>query len=153
MNCEAKRTRKVKRAARSLVPCEFINQIQILGFKKENARILYETKIDWTALQSDNAIYCVQVGCNFSTRLFDGCLRDHCEQDHQWGLYPCADPNCEYVGYSRANVNKHRKLHNRVFDSVFEYKCPYPDCESSFTRTGMLETHLNIHRNELKCLL
>ena len=82
--------------------------------------------------------------------MFDGCLKNHCENVHQWGQYPCVDPNCEYVGYSQANVNKHRKLHNRVFDSVFEYKCPYPDCESSFTRTGLLETHLNIHRNELK---
>ena len=141
---------KLKRAVKTVVSDEFVKKIQELGFKKENAEALFETKIDWTAMKSNDTIYCTQVGCEFSTQMFDGCLKNHCKNVHQWGQYPCVDPNCEYVGYSQANVNKHRKLHNRVFDSVFEYKCPYPDCESSFTRTGLLETHLNIHRNELK---
>ena len=71
-------------------------------------------------MKSNDTIYCTQVGCEFSTQMFDGCLKNHCKNVHQWGQYPCVDPNCEYVGYSQANVNKHRKLHNRVFDSVFD---------------------------------
>ena len=46
----------------------------------------------------------------------------------------------------------HRAMHTRLFDTSFQYKCPYKNCQSSFKTTGQLNGHLSIHRNDLeKC--
>ena len=51
------------------VPKEFIKKIKKLGLKEEDAKILFETKIDWTAVYSNNKIYCTEKTCDFFTKI------------------------------------------------------------------------------------
>ena len=143
---------KPKKKRTTEVPQDFIQMMKKIGFNEDSANVLYETKVDWVALQSENKIHCTVRGCKFTSEIYDDCLTEHCANSHQWGEYPCDTKYCEYVGYSKASVNMHRAMHTRLFDTSFQYKCPYKNCQSSFKTTGQLNGHLSIHRNDLeKC--
>ena len=106
MKQEAESPRKVSRVRKkrsSTVPQDFIDMMKKFGFKEESANVLYETKADWTALQSENKIYCTVRGCKFTSEIYDDCLTEHCAKSHQWGEYPCDAEYCQYVGYSHFN--------------------------------------------------
>ena len=81
------------------VPKEFIKKIQKLGMRIEDAEALYKTKIDWTAVYSENKIYCTEHGCDFFTTIDCQDLDKHMRDIHQYGEYPCKD--CFYVGISK----------------------------------------------------
>ena len=51
------------------IPKEFINKIENLGMKVEDAEVLFRSKIDWTAVYSENKIYCIEPGCDYFTKL------------------------------------------------------------------------------------
>ena len=83
-----------------------MKKIQKLGLRKEDAEILFETKVDWTAVYSNNKIYCTEVGCDFYTtidnaRSPDNILEAHAKTAHAYGEYPCPDEYCQYICYSQ----------------------------------------------------
>ena len=80
---------------------EFIKKIKNLGMRKEDADILYKTNINWTAVYSDNKIYCTEVGCDFYTTIDKDVLTSHAKTVHYYGDYPCPDEYCNYIGYSK----------------------------------------------------
>ena len=64
----SKTEQSLKKKPKTNVPKSFIAKIKSLGLKEEDAEVLYETKIDWTAVYSDNKIYCTEGGeqkCDF----------------------------------------------------------------------------------------
>ena len=71
--------------------------------KEEDAEILFKTKIDWSAIYSDNKIYCTEAGCDFVTEIKDNDedLKSHLRTVHNWGDWPCSDQNCGYIGHSQ----------------------------------------------------
>ena len=42
------------------IPRSFMKRIKKLGFKEKDAEVLFQTKLDWTAITSDCKIYCVE---------------------------------------------------------------------------------------------
>ena len=69
--------------------------------KVEDAAILYKSKIDWTAVYSDNKIYCVEPGCNYFARIDSDELSNHMIDVHQYGYHPCDYDHCNYVAASK----------------------------------------------------
>lgn len=142
--------------------------------KEEDAEILFKTKIDWSAIYSDNKIYCTEAGCDFVTEIKDNDedLKSHLRTVHNWGDWPCSDQNCGYIGHSQViystvlskgylfyldskflrifqkNRNSHQQMHTRRSERLFSNKCPVVNCHSSFKHLNNLETHLRYHRNE-----
>ena len=86
---------------RKEVPKEFIEKIQKLGMKVENAEVLYASKIEWAAVYSENTIYCTEPSCDFNTKIDNGILTKHMIDRHNWGEYPCNHAHCNFVGYSK----------------------------------------------------
>ena len=82
------------------IPKEFMNKIKRLGMRDEDAEVLYDTKIDWTAVYSENKIHCVEPGCNFSTKIDSDDLNIHMKEQHKYGEYPCTHSHCHFIGYS-----------------------------------------------------
>ena len=72
MNLPPERKSKRKKETRKEIPKKFFKQIQKLGLRKEDAEILFETKVDWTAVYSNNKIYCTEVG-------HPSCGTDNCD--------------------------------------------------------------------------
>ena len=123
--------------------------IKKLGLREEDAEVLYQTKIDWTAVYSDNKIYCAEHACDFTTKIDNEMeLKNHMINVHKYGHYKCQDPYCEYIGYSQKSLNMHQRMHTRGHQA-FCYKCPKPNCGSSFRKQHHLDYHMNIHNNEL----
>ena len=85
------------------VPKQFIKQIQRLGMKVEDAELLYRTKINWTAVYSENKLYCTEHGCEFFTKIDGDELKNHMIADHNYGEYPCPYQDCNYVGVSKVS--------------------------------------------------
>ena len=85
------------------VPKEFIQKIKDLGMKEEDAELLYQTKIDWAAVYSENKIFCTETRCDFYTKIDNEELTKHMISKHKYGEYPCLHPNCSFVGYSKVN--------------------------------------------------
>lgn len=86
------------------VPKEFLKKIKNLGMKEEDAQILYRSRIDWTAVYSDNKIYCAEPRCDFYTKIDNEDLTKHLIANHNYGNYPCSDSNCDYIGYSKVRL-------------------------------------------------
>ena len=82
------------------IPKEFIKKIQNLGMKIEDAEVLFSSKIDWTAVYSDNKIYCVEPECNYFTKIDTDELTKHMKSVHKYGDYPCDYDHCDYVATS-----------------------------------------------------
>ena len=85
------------------VPKEFVEKIKNLGMKVEHAEILFQSKIDWCAVYSDNKIYCVEPYCNFDTEIDNEELTNHMISVHKYGEYPCSYDNCDYVATSKVS--------------------------------------------------
>ena len=86
------------------VPKEFVNKIKNLGMKVEDADILFKSKINWTAVYSENKIYCVVPGCNHFTKINNEELKNHMVNVHKWGDYPCNYDHCNYVACSKVII-------------------------------------------------
>ena len=82
---------------------EFIKQILKLGMKVEDVELLYKTKINWTAVYSENKLYCTEHGCEFFTKIDGDELRNHMVVNHNYGEYPCPYQDCDYVGVSKVS--------------------------------------------------
>ena len=85
------------------IPKEFIKKILKLGLRVEDAAILYETKIDWTAVYSNNKIHCAEMGCDFHTNIDHDVLTNHMIDRHNYGEFPCTHSHCNFVGYSKVS--------------------------------------------------
>ena len=96
------------------IPKEFIKKIKKLGMREDDAEILFQSKIDWTAVYSENKIYCPEVTCDYFTKIDSGDLRDHLISVHQWGDYPCQYANCDYKGVSKVRMHSLRSLFLRL---------------------------------------
>ena len=131
------------------IPADFIKKIKKLGLREEDAQILFRTKIDWTAVYSNNKLYCAEKTCDFFTKIDNDDLTNHAVMVHKYGEFKCTDPYCDYVGYSQKNLNKHRKMHTMLANKTFFYKCPKPNCDSSFPRSSLLDHHMRLHNNNL----
>lgn len=150
----SKTKKSSKKREKTNVPKSFIQKIKRLGLKEEDAEVLYETKIDWTAVYSDNKIYCTEGGeqkCDFVAEMkTDNVdLRHHLRTAHEWGDWPCTDKNCDYIAHSKKNRNLHQTMHKRRSDKLFHNKCPIVNCHSTFQFPGSLETHLRYHKNDI----
>ena len=83
------------------VPKEFIMKIKKLGMKIEDAEILFKTKIDWTAVYSNNKIHCPEITCDYFAKIDNGELTGHLVNVHKYGQYTCDYDHCNYIGYSK----------------------------------------------------
>ena len=45
--------------------------------REEDAQIFFHTKIDWTAVYSNNKLYCAEHRCDFSTTIDNEDLANH----------------------------------------------------------------------------
>ena len=97
------------------VPKEFIKKIQKLGMKIEDADLLYKTKIDWTAVYSENKLYCTEHGCDYFTKIDGDELRNHMITIHNYGEYPCPYQDCDYVGVSKVSDIQINKALSRLY--------------------------------------
>jgi len=117
--------------------------------KEEDSQILYRSKIDWIAVYSKNKIYCAEPRCDFYTKIDNEDLTKHLIADHNYGKHPCSDNNCDYVGYSKINLNHHSGMHKRRFEKEFWHKCSRLGCKSTFKFQFALDVHNRIHDNDL----
>ena len=102
MNERTNRGPKIETEKRNKdIPKEFIKKIENLGLKVEDAEILFKSKIDWTAVYSENKIYCVEPGCNYFTKIDTDELKYHMISVHKYGYYPCNYDHCDYVAVSK----------------------------------------------------
>ena len=85
-----------KKTSEKNLPKRFLETIRKLGLREKDAETLYSTKINWTAVFSDNKIFCSERGCDFSTEISkdNAELQAHMENLHQWGDFPCNAKNC-----------------------------------------------------------
>ena len=109
----SKTEQSLKKKTKTNVPKSFIAKIKSLGLKEEDAEVLYETKIDWTAVYSDNKIYCTEGGeqkCDFVAEMkTDNVdLSNHLRTVHNWGDWPCTDSNCGYIAHSKVLITPHQ---------------------------------------------
>ena len=81
--------------------------------REEEADILYQTKIDWTAVYNENKIFCTEPRCEFSTKIDNQELTMHMIKKHKYGEYPCIHPNCSFIGYSKVHIQL------TIFDNYF----------------------------------
>ena len=100
-------SKKEKLEKKIEIPKEFIKKIEKLGMRKEDADVLYRSKIDWTAVYSENKIYCIEPKCNFSSQIDSEELRNHMITIHKYGKYPCLDSDCDYVAFSKVRFLSH----------------------------------------------
>ena len=83
------------------IPKEFIRKIKRLGMKVEDAEVLFKSKINWSAVYTENKIYCVEPGCNYFTKIDTDELTNHMINVHEYGDYPCNYEHCDYVASSK----------------------------------------------------
>ena len=86
---------------KKVIPKEFIRKIENLGIKVEDVEVLFMSKIDWTAVYSNNKIYCVEPGCNYFTKITTEELTDHMINVHKYADFPCDYDHCDYIAYSK----------------------------------------------------
>ena len=93
--------KKVAEKREKEVPEKFIKKIKDLGMKVEDAEILFKSKIDWCAVYSENKIHCVEIGCDYFTKIDTKELTKHMVDVHKYGVYPCNYDHCDYVAASK----------------------------------------------------
>ena len=93
--------RKETEKRKNDIPKDFIQKIKNLGMKVEDAEILFQSKIDWTVVYSENKIYCAEYGCNYFTKINNGDLANHMINEHKYGIYPCDYEHCDYIAVSK----------------------------------------------------
>ena len=134
------------------IPRDFIEKIKKLGMNVEDAEILFRTKIDWTAVYSQNKIYCVEPGCDFFTKIDNEELTNHMLTMHKYGDFPCEVEHCDYIAVSQKHLNYHGKMHTMRSDNNFRLKCLKRNCKATFQYQLELERHMRIHNNDVqKC--
>jgi len=138
-----------KKPKKKEIPKEFIKKIKKLGMKLEDAEVLYSSKFEWTAVYSQNKIYCTDGRCEFYTEIDSDILTKHMIDVHNYGEFPCDHVNCDFIGYSQSSLNHHKPKHTRLFEKQFWYKCPKLGCNSSFKDQFFLDIHCRIHENDL----
>lgn len=131
------------------IPKEFVEKIQKLGMKVEDADALYTSKIEWAAVYSENKVYCTEPGCDFYTKIDNGILTQHMIDRHKYGEYPCEHETCNFIGYSKKSLNLHRPMHTKLFEKEYWYKCPKPGCKSTCQDSLALDHHVRLHDNDL----
>ena len=85
----------------------------------EDAEVLYKTKIDWTAIYSENKVFCVEPGCDFFTEINSDELTNHMQCVHKYGNFPCEEEHCDHVAVSQKQLNHHRRMHTMCHDNNF----------------------------------
>jgi len=95
------------------IPKKFIRKIKKLGLRPEDAAVLYETKIDWETVYADNKIYCAETGCDFVTEIDNPALQEHTKKTHGYKDQSCEAKDCNYIGFSKKNLNIHNKMHTK----------------------------------------
>ena len=98
------------------IPKEFIKKIKKLGMKVEDAEVLYKSKIDWSAVYSENIIYCAELGCNYCTKIDSEELTNHMAKVHKFGDYPCEYAKCAYVATSQVSYLRKYCIGVSTFD-------------------------------------
>jgi len=131
------------------IPKDFIKKIVKFGLKEEDAQILFESKINWTAVYFSAKLYCTEQTCDFFTKIDNEEMTKHMIKVHKYGEYACEDPYCNYVGFSKKNLNIHRRIHTRRAHQNFLHKCLKPNCVSSFPFAQLLDRHMRLHNNDL----
>lgn len=104
-NKEKKKGQKIEGESKKKkeVPIEFIKKIEKLGMRIEDADALYASKIEWTAIYSENKIYCTDRGCDFYTQIDSDILTNHMKDSHNYGEHPCSHAHCNFVAYSKVS--------------------------------------------------
>ena len=69
--------------------------------KVEDAEVLYKSKIDWSAVYSENKIFCAEPSCDYFTEIDNEDLTKHMITVHKYGNYPCEYDHCDYVAHSK----------------------------------------------------
>jgi len=130
------------------IPKEFIKKITKLGMNVEDAQILFKSKIDWTAVYSENKIHCVEPFCKYFTKIDNDELTNHTINVHKYGDYPCNYDHCGHVASSKKSLNIHRSMHTKRSGNNFWFKCLKSNCHSTFQSEYKLNFHMRIHNNE-----
>ena len=89
--------------------------------RQEDAAVLYETKIDWETVYADNKIYCAETGCDFVTEIDNPALQEHTKKIHDYKDQPCQAKDCNYIGFSKKNLNIHNKMHTKYSGFTFNF--------------------------------
>ena len=131
------------------VPKEFIKKIKNLGMNVKDAEVLYKSKIDWTAVYSNNKIYCPEDSCSYYTSIDNKELIGHLINVHKYGEYKCEDPHCHYIAYSKKALTRHKKMHMTIANKFYFLKCPKQSCQQTFANEWKLNIHLRVHNNDL----
>ena len=79
----------------------FLTHIKSLGFARSDAVVLCQNKDYWLGTKRDSTIYCVERDCDFKAQIGEGCLVEHCIEEHGWGAHACQFDNCKFVAYSK----------------------------------------------------
>ena len=116
----------------------------------EDAEILFKSKIDWAAIYSENKVYCVEPGCDYSTKIDGDELTNHMITVHKYGSYPCEDEQCAFVGVSQKHLNNHGKMHTMRSDNNFWLKCLKPNCKATFQYQHAFDLHMRVHNNDVQ---
>ena len=132
------------------IPSQFIKKIKKLGMQVEDAEILYKSKINWTAVYSENKVYCAEIGCDFYTKIGNDELNNHMQSVHKYGEYPCEEDYCDYVAVSQKHLNYHRKMHTMRSESNFWLKCLKPNCKATFRQQNHFDRHMRVHNNDVR---
>ncbi|CAG5104762.1 Oidioi.mRNA.OKI2018_I69.chr1.g1516.t1.cds [Oikopleura dioica] len=158
-----KRTKKAKISRDDLdpkekkieVPEEFKKLAKAVGLPKDHLEFFYEHResFHWE-MKKDNHIYCTgrRGNCKFNTTVKKNCLAEHMISDHNHGEFKCQEENCQFVGFSKGNLKRH-KAHfhgmgkvgyrqNRVL------QCKY--CDYSSSQQKVLDEHQAVHENTLQ---
>ena len=102
-------------------------------------------------LLTESKVACYLPNCSFETGSKLNCLVDHCKKVHDFKDIPCTFSNCNFIAFNQRGYTQHTtSFHSkhRVFTSD-KFRCPFPDCRSSFSKENNLEGHVRVHENNL----
>ena len=109
------------------IPKEFIRKIKRLGMKIEDAEVLFKSKINWSAVYTENKIYCVEPGCNYFSKIDSDELTNHMIDVHEYGDYPCDYDHCDYVASSKVIFEFSRQTYFYGHLSYFIWAIKYSE--------------------------
>ena len=87
----------------------------------------------------ENKIFCTEIGCDFYTKINHEELKEHTVNVHNYGEYSCADPHCDYIGFSKVSLHVpswaiYDLTHTRMTNSDFleKLKSPWQNAYNAF---------------------
>ena len=97
-------------------------------------------------------IKCTVSGCDYKSEIGIDCIRKHCEEVHDWGVYKCtANENCHFEAYSKTSLHSHIGSFHKQWNKPGRHeRCSKKGCSASFKDQFMLKTHEDIHDNTLQ---